>query len=97
MPEIGKVLEFLPKIFRSISDTKIHYVLLSFSFILVALSISFNRFFFESFLTFIYAVVFAHIQLARKQEFVESFGVKQTTLLQHSQYFVYCYDCSLDS
>lgn len=71
--QMEKIIEFLPKLLESIAKTRIHYILLSFSFVLVALSISFNRYFFETFLTFIYAVVFAHIQLARKQEFVDGF------------------------
>lgn len=72
-----KIIEFLSELFKTIEEKRIHYILLSISFILVALSIAFDRYFFETFLTFIYSVIFTHIQLARKQEFVDSWEIKK--------------------
>jgi len=72
LSKLEKILEALTKLFVEIEKTRIHYILLFIGFIFIALSISFNRYFFESFFTFIYSLGVIYLQLARKQEFINS-------------------------
>jgi len=72
-----KFMEIINSLFEGIDKKRIHYILLFMSFVFVALSIIFGRYFFQTFLTFVYAVLFAHIQLARKLEFIDSLELKQ--------------------
>lgn len=67
---IGKISDLLEKS----QGIRVHYLLLCFSFALLFFALIFDRYFTTSLYLFIYSIGLMHIQLLRKQEWLEGFS-----------------------
>ena len=68
-----KIVNGILKLFKSLENTRIHYVLLSIGIVFVILSMLLDRYFFEAFFTLIYGIGVAYLMLVRKHETIGKF------------------------
>ncbi len=74
----------LVELLKVVGNISIHYILLSVSILFVFISILTNRYFFETFFTFIYILGVAYLTLVRKHEAQGKFFVGSK-----SRFFLY--------